>query len=159
MTEKSAIFYRMVKRAEKIRRSKLRKAAGLKRFSEISAEHQRCINKNRPLILSGPDYLVAFACFDCHKSFKKRPAPKSEYKCPQCSGVMAHMGRSFKAPRKSDRKQWKKVERLWSAGYRFHTNTSRQEISPYPRFLRETDEWIAKNPRHPFRLRELWPRD
>ena len=34
---------------------------------------------------------------------------------------MAPMGRSFKAPKKSNILQWKKVEKLWLAGIRFPT--------------------------------------
>jgi hypothetical protein len=70
---------------------------------------------------------------------------------------MAHMGRSFKAPKTSELRQWEKVRRLWSAGYRFHTAAAYQPIPPYPIALSDVEEWIEKNPRHPFRLRERWP--
>lgn len=149
----------MVKRSEKARRAQLRKAAGLKRFSELFAEHQQ---RDRDLATPGTRrsaFLVSFACFACCKSFKKPFVSDQTYKCPQCAQEMAHMGRSFKAPRRTEPRQWEKVQRLWSAGYRFQTNTRRQHVPAFPSKLRDVDEWIKQNPRHPFRLREFWPKD
>src|SRR5689334_10506341 len=73
----------------------------------------------------GPAYRVAHACFDCRRSFKiaadpgagDGPAPT----CPGCGGPLSWMGRSFRVPRRSDAEQWKKVECLWKAGFRFHS--------------------------------------
>lgn len=144
----------MVTRSEKARRAKLRKQAGLKRYSELYAA--RAAKQGPSAVRRGP-VLTAYACFSCRKSFKKRFTLEQEYPCPQCSGVLADMGGGFKAPRKGEQKQWQKVERLWRAGYRFRANTMRQLIAPYPHHLRDVDEWIAQNPTHPFRLREYWP--
>lgn len=144
----------MVKRSEKARRAKLRKAAGLKRYSELYAaqEHTR-----RPVPVRRGPVLTAYACFSCRKSFKKRFTLYRDHHCPQCSGVLADMGGAFKAPRNGEQKQWQKVQRLWDAGFRFRANTMRQHITAYPHRLRDVDDWIAQNPTHPFRLREYWP--
>ena len=64
------------------------------------------------------------------------------------------MGRSFKAPKRTDDEQWKKVEKLWRAGFRFPTNTGWYEVAPYPERLREVDEFISQNPDHPFRVKD-----
>ena len=148
----------MAKRSEKARRAQLRKAAGLKRFSELFAERQQRANMLGPQPVRRSGILVAFACFACRKCFKKRFAPEQQYKCPQCAQQMGYMGRSFKAPRKTEIRQWKKVQRLWLAGYRFHPNTNRQGVPAFPNKLRDVDDWIEQNPRHPFRLREFWPK-
>ncbi|MEY4952723.1 MAG: hypothetical protein RL299_1147 [Pseudomonadota bacterium] len=63
------------------------------------------------------------------------------------------MGRSFKPPRKSDLEQWKKVEALWLAGFRFPTNTGVQEVEPYPERLKDVEEFIKRNTLHPFRVK------
>lgn len=147
----------MAKRSEKARRAELRKTAGLKRYSELFAERQLREQDLGPKDLRRSAFLVSFACFACRKCFKKPFVPDHQYKCPQCAQEMAHMGRSFKAPRRTETQQWEKVQRLWSAGYRFHTNTRRQHVPAFPNKLHDLDKWIKKYPKHPFRLREFWP--
>lgn len=149
----------MAKGTEKARRAQLRKAAGLKRHSELLAVRQQRETMLGPQELRRSAFLVSFACFACRKCFKKPFVPDQQYKCPQCAREMAHMGRSFKAPRRTETRQWEKVQRLWAAGYRFHTNTRRQRVPAFPNKLRDLDKWIKQNPNHPFRLREFWPKD
>lgn len=149
----------MAKRSEKARRAQLRKAAGLKRFSELFAERQQREQKLGSQRMRRSSFLVSFACFACRKSFKKPLVPDHQFKCPQCAQELAHMGRSFKAPRRTEKRQWEKVQQLWSAGYRFHTNTRGQHVPAFPHKLRDVDNWIKKNPRHPFRLQDFWPKD
>ena len=62
------------------------------------------------------------------------------------------MGRAFKVPRKTDKEQWAKVEVLWRAGYRFINHTGWRDVEPYPDRLRDVEEFVRKNPAHPFRL-------
>ena len=62
------------------------------------------------------------------------------------------MGRAFKAPKKTDHEQWKKVEALWRAGFRFPSHTGWREVEPYPERLREVGAFIRDNPKHPFRV-------
>lgn len=57
---------------------------------------------------------MAFACFDCQKSFKrevKYPSSANDdiKNCPNCGGEVQNMGRHFKAPKSGDRKQWEIV--------------------------------------------------
>ena len=68
-------------------------------------------------------YLVAHACFGCRRSVKVDVGhwPPRAAKCPECAGQLHWLGRTFRAPKRSDVKQWKKVEILWQAGYRFHS--------------------------------------
>jgi len=98
----------------------------------------------------GPDCLVAHACFDCCKSWKL--AEEAAGKCPQCAKPLHWMGRAFKAPKKTDHEQWKKVEALWRAGFRFPSHTGWREVEPYPERLREVGAFIRDNPKHPFRV-------
>ena len=62
------------------------------------------------------------------------------------------MGRAFKAPKKTDVEQWEKVEALWRAGFRFSPNTRWREVKPYPERLRDVANFVANNPKHPFRV-------
>jgi len=62
------------------------------------------------------------------------------------------MGRAFKVPKKADDEQWAKVRALWLAGFRFVNHTRWQEA--FPQRLREVDEFVRRNPRHPFRVAE-----
>ena len=69
-------------------------------------------------------YLVAHACFGCRRSLKVDVGrwPPRAAKCPECGGKLHWLGRTFRAPKRSDVKQWKKVEALSLAGYRFHSS-------------------------------------
>ncbi|UAB78440.1 hypothetical protein INR77_01475 [Erythrobacter sp. SCSIO 43205] len=98
----------------------------------------------------GADYLTAHACFDCRSSWKMHE--DSNGVCPNCGGSANFMGRAFKAPKKSNSEQWKKVERLWRAGFRFFPNTGWRDVEPYPERLREVEGFIRQNPKHPFRV-------
>lgn len=98
----------------------------------------------------GPEYLVAHACFDCRKSWKL--PEESSAVCPQCGKPVNWMGRAFKAPKKTDVEQWEKVEALWRAGFRFSPNTRWREVKPYPERLRDVANFVANNPKHPFRV-------
>jgi hypothetical protein len=42
-------------------------------------------------------------------------------KCPQCAYQMADLGYDFKAPKKTDEKEWKIVEGLFRIGTRFYS--------------------------------------
>jgi hypothetical protein len=84
-------------------------------------------------------YKVTFACFHCRKVFKKPPI--EDYmkqhgrtyeqvvglytdqlnKCPQCGRLMADLGLSFKAPKKTDEKAWRIIEGMYRIGHAFHT--------------------------------------
>jgi hypothetical protein len=62
------------------------------------------------------------------------------------------MGRAFKPPRKADKGQWAKVQALWMAGFRFISHTRWREAEPFPERLGEVEDFVRRNPDHPFRL-------
>ena len=101
--------------------------------------------------MAGPDYLVAHACFGCSKSFKTRPRRDGSATCPQCGGPLHFMGRSFHAPKRSDKEQWEKVRRLHQAGFRFFSYRSVSGPA-LPTRLADVDAFIADNPSHPLRI-------
>ncbi|MCF6219974.1 MAG: hypothetical protein L3J65_02580 [Robiginitomaculum sp.] len=139
----------MVTNEEKSRRMSIRKDMGNRPLSEHSKRATGAIPK-----IKGPDYLVAHACFECRKSYKYPINTDNHPVCPQCRIALCEMGRAFKAPKKSDVAQWKKVKKLWDAGYRFPTNT--YEPVSYPLTLKEVDAFIKANPRHHCRLKSHW---
>jgi DNA-directed RNA polymerase subunit RPC12/RpoP len=102
-----------------------------------------------PRYYRGPDYLIAHACFDCRKSWKR--SGEQENACPECGKRLASMGRSFRAPSKRKGDQWEKVRRLWDAGFRFWSYRSFPDAEPYPDDLREVDDFIRRNRNHPMR--------
>ena len=63
------------------------------------------------------------------------------------------MGRTFKAPKRDDTAQWKKVQALWNAGFRFSSYRSCPDAEPLPATLSEVQDFIARNPDHPMRVR------
>jgi hypothetical protein len=63
------------------------------------------------------------------------------------------MGRSFKAPKRSDAEQWQKVEALWNAGFRFQSYRSHPDAEPLPDRLSEVEDFIRRSAGHPFRVK------
>jgi hypothetical protein len=61
------------------------------------------------------------------------------------------MGRTFKAPKMAAADQWKKVQRLWEAGFRFFGSGAHGGPA-LPKRLQEVDAFIADNPNHPLRV-------
>ena len=93
-------------------------------------------------------YLMQFACFDCRKAFKQPAAfpkriPEERHICPQCGAEMVEMGRNFRAPKRDDLEQWKKVEALVRAGFSFHSVNS-YRTGRYPERLSEVDSFVEK---------------
>ena len=94
---------------------------------------------------------MAFACLNCRKSFKREfvltdGIPK-ELKCPECGGKSYNLGRHFKAPKKTDKKQWEKVAFLLQHGFHFqkiYDQDKGGEHIPYPRTLQEAKEFVEK---------------
>ncbi|GGI85562.1 hypothetical protein [Shewanella gelidii] len=97
-------------------------------------------------------YNMAFACLDCHSSFKRelKLAPcdyPKQLTCPNCGGVAHNYGRHFKAPKKSDKKQWEKVKFLHEHGFRFHKiriGSGHHDVVPYPETLEQAKEFVVK---------------
>ncbi|BBM02436.1 hypothetical protein GL2_25100 [Microbulbifer sp. GL-2] len=96
-------------------------------------------------------YNMAFACLDCRKSFKRefnlsKECP-SELTCPDCGGPSHNFGRHFKAPKKTDLRQWKKVAFLFEHGFRFQKiriGSGHHDVVPYPETLEQAKEFVVK---------------
>jgi hypothetical protein len=75
------------------------------------------------------EYKDHYACFECRKAFRISPfrewlppevhfgAVIPEVKCPDCKRPMVSMGRNFKAPKRTDIKQWRLIQLLNEAGF------------------------------------------
>ncbi len=48
--------------------------------------------------------------------------------------------------------QWEKVHALWFAGFRFFNNQRCREAEPFPERLRDVEEFVRRNHKHPFRI-------
>lgn len=136
-----AVHFRPMMPPDKSERMEMRRAVGNRSVpSPTVAPYHR-----------GPDYLIAHACFDCRKSWK-RPG-EQEHVCPDCGQGLALMGRTFRAPARRQIDQWKKVKRLWDAGFRFWSYRSFPEAERYPDDLRDIDAFIERNRTHPMRVK------
>ncbi|TWB30838.1 hypothetical protein FBZ88_102403 [Nitrospirillum bahiense] len=102
-------------------------------------------------------YLIAHACFACRRSWKLPVlfggVGEGGRSCPACGGGLCLMGRSFKAPKRTDVAQWRKVEALWRRGYRFWSYRSHPGAEPLPATLKEVSGFLRRNPDHPMRLK------
>ena len=102
--------------------------------------------------LSGPEYSISYACLSCRTSNKRHvEGSPSEYplimECPICKGTTFNLGRHFKAPKKSDNAQWKKVAFLIEHGFLFQNirlDPSNHESVPYPKTLAEAKNFVIK---------------
>ena len=108
-----------------------------------------------PAYHRGAPYRVAHACFECRISFKInvdiRSTEPVDKPCPHCGARLHWMGRSFKPPGKRNIAQWRKVEALWRAGFRFSSYRSHPEAEPMPETPGQVPDFVARNPNHPFR--------
>ena len=104
-----------------------------------------------------PPYNMAFACLECRKSFKREFDLSQEHsekmKCPDCGGEAYNFGRHFKVPKKADKKQWEKVERLFLAVFRFFGSGSHGGPK-LPEKLCDVERFIKENQNHPLRVAE-----
>ena len=96
-------------------------------------------------------YLTAHACFSCQKSFKL--SCDKEHICPQCGKTAYLMGRAFKAPKRRDDEQWRKVQKLYALGFRFYSYGG--DYEPLPKRLPEVDNFVLRYPGHELRVAEL----
>jgi DNA-directed RNA polymerase subunit RPC12/RpoP len=131
----------MVSNAEKQRRMEIRRDIGNRKIR---------VSQSR---FHASSYLGAHACFNCQKSFKL--SYEKEHICPDCGGKVYLMGRSFKAPKRNDREQWEKVQKLYALGFRFHSYGG--DYTPLPERLREVDPFVEQHPNHELRIAEIDP--
>jgi ribosomal protein L44E len=107
----------------------------------------------KPVIkVQGADYAMSFACFICKTSNMRhfdalpRDYPKT-MECPVCKSTAVNLGRQFKAPKKSDAAQWKKVKFLVEHGFVFQKIRIDPECCdsiPYPDTLGEAKDFVLK---------------
>jgi hypothetical protein len=90
---------------------------------------------------TGPLYLRPYACFACRRSYR-RPARGNPpvLPCPHCGSPSIGLSRTFKAPKRSDPKQWAKVESLVRHGFLFW-----KLGEPYPATLREVAAFAQRH--------------
>lgn len=76
------------------------------------------------------------------------------FNCPECKHPMANLGRDFKAPRKSDVRAWKAIQKVYRLGHAFQTcgcdgpgfiPASEHEYKDYLKLMREIYLNHAKN--------------
>ena len=97
-------------------------------------------------------YNMAFACLECCKSFKRECNLTSndypdDLPCPNCGGIAHNFGRHFKAPKKTDKKQWEKIRFLFEHGFAFQKiriGSEEHDTVPYPETLEEAREFVIK---------------
>ncbi len=130
----------MSRKEEKNRRTEIRRDIGNRR---IGSNSQFSIRRSYP-------YLGAHACFSCQKSFKL--IYEKDHICPECGRTIYLMGRAFKAPKRRDDEQWKKVQTLYALGFRFHRYGG--DYEPLPERLREVDKFVESCPDHELRVTE-----
>jgi len=86
------------------------------------------------------DYLHPYVCFRCRKSFKRASRVEAVLPCPECAGPSIGLTRKFKAPKRSDVKQWNKVEALVRRGFLFWSVGE-----PYPDTVQEVAAFAERH--------------
>ena len=86
---------------------------------------------------------MQYACFDCHKSFKRAVLGDSAT-CPHCGEEAKEMGRNFRAPKRSDEDEWEKIRILYDGGVRFWGAQS-PNLGPFPDTREEALEFVRRN--------------
>lgn len=85
-------------------------------------------------------YLHPYACFQCRKSFKRASRAEAVLPCPECGGPSIGLTRKFKPPKRSDEKQWDKVEALVRHGFLFWGLGE-----PYPETVKEVAAFAQRH--------------
>ena len=101
---------------------------------------------------SGGVYSMSYACLSCKTAHKRHVEGSPldypmKMDCPICKGVTYNLGRHFKAPKKSDDAQWKKVAFLIEHGFLFQkirVSPNSYESVPYPKTLDEAKKFVVK---------------
>lgn len=74
-----------------------------------------------------------WACFNCRKSFHRRPLKEltQKHKCPDCTKQTVNMGIYFEPPPRRAIKQWAIMQLLAEKGFRFHTEGGKVYIEAF----------------------------
>lgn len=93
--------------------------------------------------------LAPYACFACHCAFK-RPDEADVFwrKCQTCGGRALRMDVRFRAPKKSDDKQWAKVRYLAEHGFVYQkVYRKRGDVwsrEEYPQNLEQARDFVTE---------------
>ena len=114
------------------------------------------------------DYTLQHACFLCRKVFKKTVPGKEieahrdryvydeknqiEFKCPDCGNKLNPMGKTFRAPKKSNLEEWEVVEELYRNGFRF-IGSGFHSGAPLPTKKSELKKFLNENKDHPRKIK------
>jgi len=94
--------------------------------------------------------MAKLACLTCRKVFSSTHRWERANKvCPQCGGRLRDAGSAFKAPKRGDKRAWKIVGMLLTAGilfYPYNLNTPHGR----PTKLRDVEAWIKWYKRGPY---------
>lgn len=89
--------------------------------------------------------LIPFACFACHRVFRRESKTLDNKVCPHCGGVAIGLNRKFRAPPRNNEQQWAKVELLVRHGFRFHTPYDEHgKPTRYPTTLRAARDFVRR---------------
>ena len=90
----------------------------------------------------GP-YKQKWACFGCRKPYKSPHGEvrRESAKCPQCRAPMGNMGLDFRAPKQTDKEQWRKVELLFENGINY-SSCGCNGPGPRPARLRDVPQFL-----------------
>ncbi len=89
-----------------------------------------------------------FVCFNCRKSFERyNESNEATSNCPECNTLTIRYDPRFKVPKRTDDKQWKKIESLRDNGFYFQkiykqVGTSSYQRVLYPKDLSEVAEFV-----------------
>jgi len=120
----------MTTKDEKARRMNIRRKTGSRDVPPFHKEKFKW----------GGQYLLAHVCFDCREG-RKLPPDYAPHFCHSCNQVMVHMGRSFKIPRKSNKRQWRKIEILYNQGENFSSYKREHKL---PKHLSELNVYFTE---------------
>lgn len=74
-------------------------------------------------------YRTHYACLADRRT-AKHPVGAAP-RCPDCGQLMLLLGRDFHAPRRDDRRQWRKIEMIVAAGARAFDDRRRTDGPPF----------------------------
>jgi len=84
----------------------------------------------------------ACICLPCRRVIKVPRWRWQDTRCPECRALMRWAGFGFRAPRREARDQWRKLQILLQAGYRFWRETGRHQ-RPEIKTLAQTKRFVA----------------
>lgn len=90
------------------------------------------------------NYRSNFICLNCRIAMKRFPVMNGEritHRCGNCDAELIDMGHDFHAPRRGNDNQWRKLDKLVSAGVTFSSCGCRGP-GPRPKTLADTKRYL-----------------